>query len=576
MMILLHKIGGIKINLINAREEFKKGKSIFDMNLRVVYYARVSTESDEQLNSLENQKKFFEDYVKNSNNWELIDSYIDEGISGTSVNRRVNFMRMIEDAINGKFDMILTKEVSRFARNTIDSIKYTDYLLKNGVIVNFLNDNLNTIDETCEFRLTIMSSLAQDEVRKLSSRVKFGLERSVKDGKVLGGGNITGYYKEKGKLYIDEKEAPIVRMLFDLYSSGEYGFRKISEKLYEEGYHNSKGKPYADRVLSRMLTNPKYKGFYRGNISYIEDYKTHKKVKRPKEEWILYKDENIPAIVSEEIWDKANAIYASKSNEHEQLVGRRNYYNNSNAYTGKLVCKEHGCNFTRLATGNRANNPVWQCLEYARGGLKRCQTPTLYEKQLDIIFKEVIKDFIFNKKDMLTVILNDYIKFMSEFNDDKKIEDLNVGKLKVKKLKEKLLELCLDGSITNKEFKRRNDELTMELEEIEEELSSLNNFENNKNIMKEKIDKLENALNEELTLDKSFSDLFDLLIKRVYVSKINNDRKNIKFEIVFNYDLNEKIITYDFDKKRRSNFDNGQENRDALKYLLQDSKRSRS
>ena len=206
---------------------------------------------------------------------------------------------MIEDAISGRFDMIITKEVSRFARNTIDSIKYTDYLLKNGVIVNFLNDNLNTLDETCEFRLTIMSSLAQDEVRKLSSRVKFGLERSVKDGKVLGGGNITGYYKEKGRLYINEEEASMIRMLFSLYATGKYGFRTIGKKLYEEGYKNTKGKPYADRVLRRMLTNPKYKGYYCGNISYIEDYKTHKKIYRPKEEWIIYKDENIPAIISE-------------------------------------------------------------------------------------------------------------------------------------------------------------------------------------------------------------------------------------------------------------------------------------
>ena len=190
----------VYINVIKAREEFKYGKSIFDMNLRVVYYARVSTESDEQLNSLENQKSFFEEYIRGSKNWTLVNSYIDEGISGTSANKRVNFMRMISDAKKGLFDMVLTKEVSRFARNTVDSIQYTDYLLKNGVVSNFLNDNLNTIDETNEFRLTIMASLAQDEVRKLSSRVKFGMARSVKDGRVLGGGNITGYYKCSGIL----------------------------------------------------------------------------------------------------------------------------------------------------------------------------------------------------------------------------------------------------------------------------------------------------------------------------------------------------------------------------------------
>ena len=134
----------ININIVKSREEMKLGKSIYDMNLRVVYYARVSTESDEQLNSLDNQQKFFKDYINNSKSWKLVGKYIDEGISGTAVDKRKSFLRMIEDAVNGKFDMIITKEVSRFARNTIDSIKYTDYLLKNGVIVNFLNDKLNT------------------------------------------------------------------------------------------------------------------------------------------------------------------------------------------------------------------------------------------------------------------------------------------------------------------------------------------------------------------------------------------------------------------------------------------------
>ena len=528
------------------------------MNLRVVYYARVSTESDEQLNSLENQKKFFEDYINASNNWKLVGSYVDEGISGTSIKNRVSFLKMIEDAVKDKFDMIITKEVSRFARNTVDSIQY-----------------LNTLDETCEFRLTIMSSLAQDEVRKLSSRVKFGLARSVSDGKVLGGGNITGYYKEKGKLYINEKEAPMIRMLFDLYSTGKYGFRTISNKLYEAGYTNTNGKPYADRVLSRMIQNPKYKGYYCGNISYINDYKTHKKIKRPKEEWIIYKDENIPAIVSEEIWDKVNEIYTSKSNAYNQQVSRRNYYDDSKTYTGKLVCKEHGCNFTRIASGKRKNNPVWQCTEYIRGGLKRCLTPTLYEKQLDIIFKNIIEDFYYNKSEILKIILDDYVKFICVDNTENKKNDLEEKKFKINKMKDKLLEFSADGTITNKEFKRRNEELNLKLENIEEELTELIFMEQNEKVMEEKRRQLENTLNKELTLDKSFKDLFELLVKKVYVSKIDNDRRYIKFEVIFNYDIGSKVIINDFNKNKKSSYKK-EENKSTLESLICDSKRARS
>lgn len=535
---------------MKARKELKYGKSIYDMNLRVVYYARVSTDSEEQLNSLENQQNFFEDYIENSKSWIFVGNYIDEGISGTSIKNRTNFLKMIADAEKGKFDMIITKEVSRFARNTVDSIQYTNHLLEHGVIVNFLNDNLNTIDESCEFRLTIMSSLAQDEVRKLSSRVKFGLERSVKDGKVLGGGNITGYNKKNGRLYINEDEAPMIRMLFSLYASGEYGFRTIADKLYNAGFKNDKGMPYADRVLSRMIRNPKYKGFYCGNISYVSDYKTHKKVMRPQEEWIIYKDDKIPAIVSEEIWDRANLIYDSKRDIYNKQVGKRNYYNDR-LYTGKLVCTEHGCNFTRIASGKRKNNPVWQCQEYTRGGLKRCETPTLFEKHLNEIFKKLIDEFSFNRKEIFQTILDDYSLFLKEDNEDFEIDNLKQRKEKINKYKKKLLELSLDGSLLNAEFKEKNDEYNKELRIINNKILE---FENKKASAEEYIEKLkvfEKKLTEKLSSESNFKELFNLLVDKVYVSKINGDRKNIKLEVIFNYDYGSKAIIQNFNKNSK-------------------------
>ena len=169
------------MDIKKAREDLRKGKTIYDMQLKVAYYGRVSTDKDDQLNSLENQQNYFEDMIRENKNWIFTRGYIDEGISGTAVKNRDSFLKMIEDATLGKIDLILTKEISRFSRNTVDSIKYTEYLLKQGVIVYFLSDNLNTIQEDAEFRLTIMSSMAQDEVRKLSERVKFGINRMIKD-----------------------------------------------------------------------------------------------------------------------------------------------------------------------------------------------------------------------------------------------------------------------------------------------------------------------------------------------------------------------------------------------------------
>ena len=174
------------MDIRKAREDLRKGKTIYDMSLNVAYYARVSTDKDDQLNSLENQQKYFEEMIKENKNWTFVSGYVDEGISGTAVKNRQQFLAMVEDATNGKIDLILTKEISRFSRNTVDSIKYIEYLLSQGVIVHFLSDNLNTIQEDSEFRLTIMSSLAQDEVRKLSERVKFGINRMIKERKLIG------------------------------------------------------------------------------------------------------------------------------------------------------------------------------------------------------------------------------------------------------------------------------------------------------------------------------------------------------------------------------------------------------
>ena len=205
------------MNLFAVRNSLTSGKSIYDLNLRVTFYARVSTDREEQLNSLENQVMYFEKFIKEQTNWIFVDGYVDEGISGTSVKKRENFLKMIDDAKKGMFDLILTKEISRFSRNTVDSIQYTQELLSYGVGINFLNDNINTFDPDSELRLTIMSSIAQEEIRKLSERVRFGYKRSIEKGVVPGNDNFYGYKKNKGKLEIVEEEAELIRLIFYEY-----------------------------------------------------------------------------------------------------------------------------------------------------------------------------------------------------------------------------------------------------------------------------------------------------------------------------------------------------------------------
>ncbi len=308
---------------MNIKEKLTNGKTIFDIPLRVTYYARVSTDHELQATSILNQVDYFKKLIQTSPNWQFIEGYIDEGISGKEVKKRENFLRMIHDAKNKKFDLILTKSVSRFARNTVDSINYVDILLKYEVGVYFLNDNINTLYSDSEFRLTLMASIAQDELRKLSESVQFGLAQSIKRGVVLGGNNLIGYHKSKGKLTINKEEANIIKDIYKIFSKDLYTYQDISNKIYSK-YH----KKIDATTIRRILKNYKYKGYYCGGKTKVINYKTSIRQNIPKNNWIIYKDENIPPIIEEKLWNKVQKIIEKRKKTPSK-------------YANKLYCQTH-------------------------------------------------------------------------------------------------------------------------------------------------------------------------------------------------------------------------------------------
>ena len=381
------------MELYKIRNRISSGESIYDLPLRVTFYARVSTDKDVQLNSLDNQVMYFRNLITENKNWTYIDGYVDEGISGTSVNKREDFLRMIDDSKKGIFDLVLTKEISRFSRSTLDSIKYTQELLENNVGVLFKSDNINTIMPDSELRLTIMASIAQEEVRKLSERVKFGMKRSIEKGKVLGNNVITGYKKEKGKLVIIEEEAEMIKIIFEMYATGEHGLGYISDYLYAKGFKTRKGGYIHTTTLRRIITNPKYKGFYCTNTVKHLDYRTHKQIRLPKSEWIVYDSKGeIPAIVSPELWDKANELLTNKSSGYCAKIKDMGTFKRTTTYGGLLICADHNVAFRRLTASNKTIS--WKCGEMLRHGLSACESPILYESELDDIFHKVIDKLI--------------------------------------------------------------------------------------------------------------------------------------------------------------------------------------
>ena len=536
------------MDIKKAREDLRKGKTIYDMQLKVAYYGRVSTDKDDQLNSLENQQNYFEDMIRENKNWIFTRGYIDEGISGTAVKNRDSFLKMIEDATLGKIDLILTKEISRFSRNTVDSIKYTEYLLKQGVIVYFLSDNLNTIQEDAEFRLTIMSSMAQDEVRKLSERVKFGINRMIKDRKLIGG-NLTGYYKKDGRYEINPNEAPMIKYLFTTYASGSVGLKKIGEELAEMGYVNSKGKPYCQTTLAKMLSNPRYKGYYTAKLSEVEDYKTHKKKKLPKEDNIIEKDDRIPPIVSEELWDKANLLHEKRKKLPSRHVLNSEEHIKKYKYSAKLFCKDCNSIFIRSGGSNRSLNPTWACRTYKVDGVSKCESPIIKESYLDKIFVDVFTDFIKHKKDYLGQVLSEYKNIVKNFTTDIDTEDINRKIDQIEKQKDKLLDLSLKGIIDDFEFKKRNDKFNQELFVLQKQIDNSQNQNLEEDRLRNKLKEIENCLTTKLDIKENLPYLVNLLVDKVVVEKINNDRKHVRLYIYFDFNAPDIDIDIDMNEK---------------------------
>ncbi|MCL1844521.1 MAG: recombinase family protein [Defluviitaleaceae bacterium] len=503
------------MNIYEMRTKLGSGKTVFDLPLRVTYYARVSTGSDEQANSLANQIGYYSDFINNVAGWTFVDGYIDEAQSGTSVAKRESFLQMIEDARENKFDFIVTKEISRFSRNTLDSIKYTQELLSVGVGVLFQSDNINTLFPDAELRLTIMSSIAQDEVRKLSERVNFGMQRSIAKGVVHGSNNIWGYEKQDGKLVIIEEEAEVVRKIFSLYATKNIGIRSISLRLSKEGMNNRNGNPLTMSTIKRILINPKYKGYYCGNKTHKIDYRMDTRISKDKSEWLMYKDENAcPPIVTEELWDKANEILAERS--RKQSSADKTSYQNKYTYSGKIYCGEHNRPLNRdMYKYPSGNKEVWKCKRRTE-----CRTPVIYETEIDAIVREIYAQYVQDKNNIIETLVKIYSNVAGASKSDEQIKKLTTQIAALKKKKDRLLNLNIDGRISDEEFEERNNGFNAEIAEINRKISKIHeDAKKGKNLTKA-MDEIRKVLHGEMDFDSGFNNsIVDALIERIEIHK---------------------------------------------------------
>ena len=510
---------------VHSVRQLMRTKSIYEIPMRVTFYARVSSEKDEQLNSLDNQISYYRNFIKKNANWEFVEGYIDEGLSGMSTKKRENFHNMISDAKAGLFDLVITKEITRFARNTLDSIQYTRDLLSYGVGVFFQNDNINTLDEDSELRLTIMSGIAQDELRKLSSRIKFGHQEAIKKNVVLGNSRIFGYRKDNKRLVIDEKEAEMVRELFELYATDQYSMKQIEEIFWNKGYRNNNGKRICHSTMSNTISNPKYKGYYVGNKVKIIDMFTKKQKFLPPEEWVMFKDETgeiVPAIVSEDLWEKANAVLRRRSRD---VKNRQNLCNHPNLLTGKMYCTHCGKLYYRKDSKDRKGNVLsrWICSGKINNGTDPCPSFTIYEEEIKEVLNEVFKDTADDARLIIEEYTNMYAEVLAKDTSSGELQKLKDRLDFLAKKKSKLLEYNIAGQINDRDFVEMNKQISDESAEVYSTIQEIEYEINSRAEYKQKIEEIRNILQKaENEASENFIDsaFINRYIDKIYVTPI--------------------------------------------------------
>ncbi|MCR4434326.1 MAG: recombinase family protein [Clostridiales bacterium] len=511
--------------------------------MRVAAYCRVSTDKGDQVNSLENQKRYFKEYIMKNEGWEFVNLYVDEGISGTNVKRRSGFRQMVADAENNKFDLLLTKEISRFARNTLDSIFYIRKLRSKGIGIIFMNDNINTLDPDSELRLTIMASIAQEESRKISERVKWGQKRSMENGVVFGS-RIYGYDIKNGKIYVNEREAEVVKLIFKLYYEEGMGTHLIAKKLDGMGIRTPSGAQiWSNATILKILKNEKYKGQLKQKKEITTDFLTHsRKANRGEEEFIVIED-NHEAIIDKNMFDAVQQEIKRRS-RHESSGTK---YSNRYVWSGKIICGLCGAKFKRKVwhSGKAYQRVVWQCTENIKygsenfdeeGRKKGCSCKAVPETVLEQLFLWVLSDVVKNKSEVVKNLENAIFKALGQSENAQALNEALSRINKLKRRKERLIDLYSDGLITKNEFTQRNDEYNKQLEGLDRQLGKRGEPGENQKENERWLQKIKSTVEELVNANVFSEEICKQLLNKIIIY----DRHH--FKIIFNGNIEKQAF----------------------------------
>ncbi|GAB6180363.1 recombinase family protein [Desulfotomaculum defluvii] len=488
---------------------------------KVCAYCRVSTDHREQESSYESQVTYYTAYIKNKPEWTFVDIYADEGISGTSTKNRDEFKRMIEDCMEGKIDIIITKSISRFARNTLDCLRFVRKLKDKGVAVFFEKENINSLDSKGEVLLTILSSLAQDESRNISENVKWGIACQFQNGKtIVNTTRFLGYDKdENGELIINEEEAKLVRRIYREYLEGK-SYNAIAKGLTKDGIKTvTGGTKWWDSTITGILTNEKYYGDLLLQKTITVDFLDHKRVDNKGQAQQYLIEGNHEPIISKEIFDKVQDEKERRALLKGNLVGDRHKYSSKYSFSGKVICGDCGNIFKRRTWNSKSKYKkiVWQCKTYIVDGKEACDAKAVGEQVLMDAFVRVFNRINENKDDFIKTLTENIEKVLSGKSANKEMDALD-NQIEIMKNDLKgLIKFQIRNNIDDGVYKEEYWKLSNELEELRRQKAKLEKENSNREDYRQRVNEIIEVLGKQELLTEFDDKIFNALVEKIEV-----------------------------------------------------------
>ncbi|MFR8233728.1 MAG: recombinase family protein [Clostridia bacterium] len=527
--------------------------------MKIAAYCRVSTEKEAQIDSLEKQIEFFNEFTK-KNGYELYKLYADEGISGKQIKHRKQFQQMMIDAKAKKFDKVVVKDVSRFARNTVDLLQSVRELKSYGVQVDFLN-NGEVMEGGSEFILTILGAMAQQESANMSKRVKFGKDITAKKGRVPN--LVFGYDKipdERYTLKINEEEAKIVKEIFESYVYKGIGTTKIAWNLNDRGIRTKKTKSkWVQTSIVRMLKNPIYTGRVTNKKSEVTDFITGTRKELPEEEWIVVERPEM-RIISDELFNRAQELLEQRSNEFK-LNNKRE--KTEYVFSTLIYCKHCGYSFRRIKRKYTADGPEyirWVCSGRNSMGVNHCPNTTVIdEEELLNAIKIYLKSIIKNKKDFMKAVEKEFEKITKLRENNERSEESLLKEIeKVTVKKQKYMEMFQNEIINIQELKKYTNPLNEDIARLERELKLITSEIKEKDVLEKELNKTIKTVDDILNNQTITNAMLKTIIDVIEVDSDSN--VEVRLKLLNEIGTNEPVIT-----KFEDIYQNGEdaENKDA-------------